>query len=71
MFYYRVKPEYDNQPRYKKNYNGRRCVDGILIGKELYTPGEIKNIANRPECFELVRISKCDTYFFFGARFEF
>lgn len=71
MLYYKVKPECDNQTRYKKDRNGQCHIDGILVGDELYTPGEIKCIANQPECFEQVQVSKYNTYFFFGARFEF
>ena len=72
MKYYRVKPEYDNKPRYKWNNHRQGVPDGtVLIGNELYTPAEFKKIANCPEWFEKVEVSKFRTYCFFGARFEY
>ena len=71
MLYYRVKPEYDNKKRYRWNNHGQRVVDGsILVGNELYTPGEFRKIANCPAWFDKIQINKNKTYFFFGARFE-
>lgn len=71
MLYFRVKPDFDNRPRYKYvggSYKVKQ--DGILIANELYTPGERQRIANRSEYFEKVEISKRDIYWFFGARFS-
>lgn len=69
MLYYRVRPQYDNKTRCTWNNHGQGVSNGILIANELYTPGEFKKIANCPEWFELVQVSKRDIYFFFGARF--
>ena len=57
MLYYKVKPQYDNKVRYTWNNHGQGVPNGILIGNELYTPGEFKKIANCPEWFEKVEIS--------------
>ena len=71
MLYYRVKPEYDNKKRYRWNDHGQGVADGsILVGNELYTPGEFRKIANSPAWFDKIQINKNKTYFFFGARFE-
>lgn len=70
MLYYKVKPKYDNKTRYTWNNHRQGIPNGILIGNELYTPGEFKKIANCPEWFETVEISKKSVYWFFGARFS-
>ena len=79
MVYYRVKPQYDNTPKYKRMNNNKYLInDGsILIGNELYTEKEynrmIKNYVFRipaGKLFERVEISKRRVYWFFGARFE-
>lgn len=70
MLYYKVKPQYDNKVRYTWNNHRQGVPNGILIGNELYTPGEFKKIANCPEWFEKVEISKKCVYWFFGARFS-
>ena len=49
MLYYKVKPQYDNKVRYTWNNHRQGVPNGILIGNELYTPGEFKKIANCPE----------------------
>lgn len=72
MIYLKVKPEYDNfrQP------NG-----DIFIGNELYTIREFEKIrydflragkgtVQLKNIFDQVVISRKDTYFFFGARFQ-
>lgn len=69
MIYYRVKPEYDNKTRYTWNNKHQGVSNSILIANELYTPAEYKKIANCPDYFEQVQISKSKIYFFFGARF--
>lgn len=69
MLYYRVKPEYDNKQRYTWNNHRQGVPNGILIGNELYTPGEYKKIANCPAWFTPVQIPKNKTYWCFGARF--
>lgn len=70
MIYYKVKPEYDNRTRYTWNNKHQGVPNSILIAHELYTAKEFQKIANCPEWFEKVEISKKRTYFFFGARFE-
>lgn len=69
MIYYRVKPRYDNQTRYRWNNHHQGVPDGIVIGNELYTPREFARLAMCPEWFETVEVSPRKTYFFFGARF--
>lgn len=69
MTYYRVKPQYDNQTRYRWNNHHQGVPDGIVIGNELYTPCEYARLAMCPEWFDRVEISRRRTYFFFGARF--
>lgn len=72
MKYYMVKPEYDNRKlyRYAKNPNSLEFLGEILIGGELFTPTERKKIANSDQCFELVEVSRKQTYWFFGGRFS-
>lgn len=70
MLYYKVKPEYDNQIRYKWTDQGGYVPDGILIADELYTSSEFTQIANNPICFEKVDTDKENAHFFFRARFE-
>lgn len=71
MKYYKVKPQYDNETRYKwKCGHMVRVSDGILIADELYTEREYKKLANYSGYFEEVDINKNDTYLFFGARFQ-
>lgn len=69
MTYYRVKPQYDNKTRYTWNNHKQGVPNGILIANELYTPKEFEKLANCPEWFDIVEISKRAVYFFFGARF--
>lgn len=77
MKYYRVKPQYDNKSLCViKRGKYVNCGD-ILIGKELYTVKEWEKVVNSHvfgcsplNCVELVEISKNNTYWFFGARFE-
>ena len=64
MVYYKVKGNADQTPRI---INGKRS--SILIGRELYTPGEYRKLGNRPELFEVVNVKKTNTFFMFGARF--
>lgn len=76
MIYYRVKPEYDQTPRIKHRiYASRRVPDGIFVANELYTARELYNfeisVDEASRMFEEVRIKKTDTYWFFGARFEY
>jgi hypothetical protein len=42
MKYYRVKPEYDNELRFKFKRGGGLEIDGIDITNELYTKREIE-----------------------------
>lgn len=70
MTYFRVKPQYDNAPRYIINHRGQRARDGILIGNELLTARKRSKINCTDAAFERVNISKKRTYFFFGARFS-
>jgi hypothetical protein len=69
MIYYRVKPEYDNKPRFKERPDHRLRQDGILVANELYTERERAKIMNGDWMFERVEIPKSKIYFFFGARF--
>ena len=76
MTYYRVKPEFDNKPRYKRKYKHLKLYnDGIWVGNELYTPGEMdrmkkNNVIISEKYFTRVEIKKTETYWFFGARFS-
>lgn len=72
MQYYKVKLTADNV---RKNVNGT----DILIKNELYTEKELLKFAPKinnvnslyvQKYFDIVNISKNDTYFFFGARFS-
>jgi len=67
MIYYKVKPESD-QIQYPKNKAG-----GFLIANELYTEREAEKHSFFGEFlqrhFDKVKISKNNTYWFFGARF--
>lgn len=69
MIYYRVKPEYDNAPRFKERPNHQLRQDGILVGNELYTERERAKIMNGDWMFDTVEVPKSRVYFFFGARF--
>lgn len=70
MKYYRVKPCFDNVPRYYWRQNGATIRNSVLIANELYTPYERSKIANRSQMFEIVEIPKSRVFFSFGARFE-
>lgn len=71
MTYYRVKADCDQYPRYKYVGKSNKIAQrGILIGGELYTPAERKKIANADKFFEKIELSSCQTYRFFGARFD-
>lgn len=76
MTYYRVKPEYDNKPQYKRKYKSPTLhYIGIWIANELYTPGELdamkkKNVIIPEKYLERVEIKKTDTYWCLGARFS-
>ena len=71
MTYYKVKADCDNYPRFTFVGKSMRIKrDGILIGGELYTPAERKKIANTDKFFEIVELSSCQTYKFFGTRFD-
>lgn len=70
MKYYRVKPQYDNHPRFKEQTNHKLRQDGILIANELYTPRERAQIMNGNWFFDEIEVPKTKTYWFFGARFE-
>lgn len=78
MLYYKVKPRYDNLPRYKRNAAGYLIPAGIYVRCELYTPREIekeikKTILTRAgveKIFEPVNVSKKSVYWFFGCRYE-
>ena len=71
MTYYRVKADCDNYPKFV--YVGKSTKvkqEGILVGRELYTPAERKRVANADKFFDEVEVSPRNTYWFFGARFE-
>ena len=71
MLYYRVKPDMDNRKKFVYTGGSTQKIkqDGLLVGNELYTPGERKHIANTDKFFEKVEISQRKIYWFFGARF--
>lgn len=68
MKYYRVKPEYDQEPI----WNGKGRQIGFLIANELYTPNEYGklNVLRKEQKLEPIFVSQKDTYKSFGARFE-
>lgn len=70
MLYYRVKPEYDNARLLNRT---TRAFDGALVGNELYTEKEWERLVLRYRVSivvcEPVQVNKCNTSFFFGARF--
>jgi hypothetical protein len=70
MKHYRVKPEFDNGPRYRLTPRGVCVRDSVLVGNELYTAVERSKIANRRQMFDIVNVPKNKTFFSFGARFE-
>lgn len=74
MWYYRVKPEYDQKQRIKNHrYPIKRKLDGIYVANELYTAGELDKYYITDEqygWFEFVNIPKNKVYWFFGCRFE-
>lgn len=73
MYYYRVKPEYDQKQRIKNHkYSIKRKPDGIFVANELYTAGELDKFYLTPAqdaWFERVTIPKNKVYWFFGCRF--
>lgn len=76
MKYYRIRKEFDNV-RKACFRNNRLHNDGVYIGNELYTEKEWKKHKEKyllpaltEKMCELVEISKNNTYWFFGARFE-
>lgn len=69
MLYYKVKPEHDNETRFKFHRGGGLEVDGIFIKNELYTAREIKKYLGYAKICDVVNVPKNKVYFFFGARF--
>jgi hypothetical protein len=74
MYYYRVKPEYDQKQRIKNHkYSIKRKPDGIFVANELYTAGELDKFyltEKQYGWFECVTIPKNKVYWSFGCRFE-
>ena len=74
MYYYRVKPEYDQKQRIKKHKIAvKRKPDGFFVAHELYTAGELDKFfltEKQYSWFEEVVIPKNKVYWFFGCRFE-
>lgn len=72
MKYYRVKPQYDNKPRYKYKRADLipRKPAGILFSGQLFTVKEFEKLANDPSQFDVVEINKNKTHKILGARFE-
>lgn len=79
MKFYRVKPKADQLQVWKVDEKRNRLIcDGyVLVGNELYTEKELtKMFATRmikatfEDTFEEISISKRNTYWFFGCRFE-
>ena len=62
--------------RVKANYSDMQCDARFkkvrLVAHELYTATELKRLTEwqRGEYFTPVQISRKDTYFFFGCRFQ-
>lgn len=73
MYYYRVKPEYDQKQRIKNHkIIVKRKPDGIYVANELYTAGELEKFYRTKEqynWFEEVNIPKNKVYWCFGCRF--
>ena len=76
MKYYRVRPEYDNHPIFKRNGNMLTPAD-VLIGNELYTKKELDKLFKthtigiiHAPVFEEIHIPKTRTFTMFGARFQ-
>ncbi len=66
MQYYKVKP------KYSQYQCAARWVNTHLVAHELYTATELKRLTEwqRGEYFTPVQISRKETYFFFGCRFQ-
>ncbi len=76
MTYYRVKPEYDQTPRYRYGRHGGLIHDGIYIGKELWTEKELdREYAShlvgipRDKLCDRLDLKRSEVFWFFGARF--
>lgn len=72
MIYYRVKPEYNDKPIYKRSKQGNYCVPSgrYFVGNELFTPKEREKIAATGVVFDRVEISRKRVGWLFGARFS-
>lgn len=71
MKYFKIKPQFDNKPRYTLNKHGFATHAGIFVGNELYTEHELKKYVRfNPEWLEPVNVSRKQTYIMFGARFS-
>lgn len=79
MKYYRVLPNYDGVQVLKVRRHGL-TIDRYLVGNELYTDAEFKQLLNGADLrgcgvrdgvqvFEAVDVPKTKTYWMFGARF--
>ena len=74
MYYYKVKPEYDQMKRIKNHkLSTKRKLDGIFVANELYTAGELKKFYipfdKFYNIFEEIKIPKNKVYWVFGCRF--
>ena len=76
MKYFKVRPQYDNHPIFKRRGNMLTPAD-FLIGNELYTEREMEKLfkthmigINHARVFEEIHIPKTRTYTMFGARFQ-
>ena len=73
MKFYRVRPEQDQFPRFKRSKKYVFVPNGMYIRNELFTEKELSKdyfLSTRSKIFEEVEISKMKTFWCFGARFE-
>ena len=81
MKFYKVKPEFDGVGVYKVRRYGQIYLANSLIGNELYTEKELhkllcgatlngRGVKDDTIIFDTVEISKRNTFWNFGCRFE-
>ena len=73
MLYYQVKPEYDNSRVWeitKKTECKEYLKPYILIGFELLTEKEFLKLKIPASHVETVNYKKCNSYYFFGCRYN-
>lgn len=74
MKYYRVKSQFGNTKRTRFVRSMRQITDGEWKANELYTSVELRQLypypLEFPNIFEIVTISKNETFFYLGHRFQ-